>query len=114
MVSAVRIGIEREWEGEAHWRACLTLVGLRPAKARFLIGEEGRLNNFKASLTTYLPVKPEAPNIITSNNSGIWLCACIVFFLDSSFFSWMAVLSCFEFSYAHFFFIYRLGRIFGE
>lgn len=93
MVSAVRIGIEREWEGEAHWRACLTLVGLRPAKAKLLIGEEGRLRNFKASLTTYLPVKPEAPSIITSNNSRFWLCTCILFFLYYYYFFGMAVLS---------------------
>jgi len=41
-------------------------VGLRPARARDLRGEEGTLRNLRASLTTYFPVKPEAPKIIRS------------------------------------------------
>lgn len=64
----MRIGI---WGGgfcgwAAHFRVSLSFVGLRPAKARDLRGEEGVFRNFKASWTTYLPVNPEAPNITTS------------------------------------------------
>ena len=44
----------------------VSLVGLRPAKAKVFRGEEGVLRNLRASLMTYLPVKPEAPKIIRS------------------------------------------------
>lgn len=39
------------------------------------------LRNFKASFTTYLPVKPEAPKIIMSyRREGFWSCdVCMVF-----------------------------------
>lgn len=66
-MSAVRIGI---WGGgfgrAAHWRAWESLELLRPAIAKLFNGEEGALRNLRASLMTYLPVKPEAPKIITS------------------------------------------------
>lgn len=44
----------------------MSLAGLRPAKAMDLSGEEGTLRNLRASLTTYLPVKPEAPKMMRS------------------------------------------------
>lgn len=44
----------------------MSLVRLRPAKAKDLRGEEGVLRNLRASWTTYLPVKPEAPRIMRS------------------------------------------------
>lgn len=50
----------------AQVRVWANLDGLRPAKARVLSGDEGELKNLRASLTTYLPVKPEAPNIMMS------------------------------------------------
>lgn len=49
---------------EAHWRVWVSLVGLRPARAMVLRG--GWERNLRASLTTYLPVKPEAPRMIRS------------------------------------------------
>lgn len=70
-MSAVRIGIEGSEDGcEAHWRAWATLVEFRPARARFLSGEEGVFRNLSASLITYFPVKPEAPKIIISYRGG--------------------------------------------
>lgn len=44
----------------------MSLAGLRPAKAMVLSGEEGTLRNLRVSLTTYLPVKPEAPKMMRS------------------------------------------------
>lgn len=74
MVSAVIIAMEEGGElgWAAHWRVWFSLVRLRPAKARVLKGEEGEFRNFKASLTTYLPVNPEAPRI-TMSNSEFWV-----------------------------------------
>lgn len=69
-VSAVRIG--RPGGGgfgwAAHLRDWVILEWDRPAKARVLRGdgEDGVWRNLRASLMTYLPVKPEAPNITTS------------------------------------------------
>lgn len=69
-VSAVMSGMEgrdvEEEEEEAHFRVWANLVELRPAKARVLRGEFGVLTNLRASLTTYLPVKPDAPKMIMS------------------------------------------------
>lgn len=42
----------------------MSLVGLRPARAIVLRG--GWPRNLRASFTTYLPVKPDAPRIIRS------------------------------------------------
>lgn len=67
VVSAVRIGIEGGGFGwVAQERAWVNFDSLRPAKARFFKGEEGVLRNLRASLITYLPVKPDAPKIIMS------------------------------------------------
>lgn len=67
MVSAVIMGMDGgEFGWAAHLRVWVSLVGLRPAKARDLRGEAGVFRNFRASLTTYLPVKPEAPRIMRS------------------------------------------------
>lgn len=66
-MSALRIGMGGEVLGrEAQLRAWASLVGLRPARAMDLRGEEGTLRNLRASLTTYLSVKPEAPKITRS------------------------------------------------
>lgn len=68
LVSAVRIGMaggESGWA--AHCKACANLEGFRPARARVLRGVEGLLRrNLRASRTTYLPVKPEAPRMMMS------------------------------------------------
>ena len=68
MVSAVRIGIAGGgWGWAAHSRACASFEGFRPARARVLRGDEELASkNLRASLTTYLPVKPEAPRMIIS------------------------------------------------
>lgn len=66
---------------EAHERVWESLEGLRPARARVLRGEEGLLRNFRASRTTYLPVKPEAPRITTSNSLDSDLLPSSIFFL---------------------------------
>lgn len=50
----------------AQERAWLNFDSLLPAKAMFFNGEEGVLRNLRASLITYLPVKPDAPKIIMS------------------------------------------------
>lgn len=50
----------------AHLRVWVSLAGLRPARAMEPRGEDGVLRNLSASLTTYLPVKPEAPRIMRS------------------------------------------------
>lgn len=55
---------------DAHRRASESLDVLRPAKARVLRGEFGTLRNLRASRTTYLPVKPEAPKITMSYGLG--------------------------------------------
>lgn len=66
-MSAVRRGMSGwEFGPEAHLRASESLDGLRPANASDLRGELGVLRNFRASRTTYFPVKPEAPKITTS------------------------------------------------
>ena len=66
-VSAVMMGIGGGGSGwVAHFRVWVSLAGFRPAKAMDLRGEDGVFRNFTASLTTYLPVKPEAPRIIRS------------------------------------------------
>lgn len=65
---------------EAHVRDWESLEGLRPARARVLRGEEGLLRNFRASRTTYLPVKPEAPRITTSNSLDSDLLPSSIFF----------------------------------
>lgn len=49
---------------EAHWRVWVSLLALRPARARVL--RRGWERNLRASFTTYLPVKPEAPTMIRS------------------------------------------------
>lgn len=57
----------------AHWRVWVSFEGLRPAMAMELNlrvddeDEEVLLRNLRASLRTYLPVKPDAPRIIRSN-----------------------------------------------
>lgn len=51
---------------EAHCRARESLEALRPAMAKFFNGEDETLRNLRASLMTCLPVKPEAPKIMTS------------------------------------------------
>ena len=67
MVSAVRMGIAGGGLGwVAHSRACANFEGFRPARARVLRGEKGLPRNLRASLTTYLPVKPEAPRMMIS------------------------------------------------
>lgn len=66
-MSAERIGIGGgEFGCAAHFRASASLLGFRPAKARDLTGEVGVLRNLRASLTTYFPVKPEAPRMTRS------------------------------------------------
>ncbi|MED6131559.1 hypothetical protein PIB30_010879 [Stylosanthes scabra] len=50
---------------------------LRPARAMDLSGEDGTLKNLSASRTTYLPVNPEAPKIITSYR-GLLLIGCMI------------------------------------
>ena len=66
--SAVRSGIGGGELGcAAHLRVSVSFVGFRPARAKDLSGEEGEgLRNLRASRTTYLPVKPEAPRIMKS------------------------------------------------
>lgn len=67
VVSAVRMGIEGGGFGwVAQERAWLIFDSFLPAKARFFNGEQGVLRNLRASLITYLPVKPDAPKIIMS------------------------------------------------
>lgn len=56
----------------AQLRASDSLDGLRPAKARDLRGELGTLRNLIASRTTYFPVNPEAPRIMTSKILGLF------------------------------------------
>lgn len=66
-MSAVRMGIEGGGLGwEAQERAWVNFDSFRPAKARLFNGEEGVLRNLRASLITYLPVKPDAPKIMIS------------------------------------------------
>lgn len=72
-MSAVRIGIGGGGFGHvAHLRDWESLLGFLPAKAMDFRGEEGAFRNFRASLITYLPVKPEAPKMIRSK-SGLGL-----------------------------------------
>ena len=68
-ISAVRSGIDGGELGcAAHLRVSISFVGFRPARAKDLRGEEEEegLRNLRASRTTYLPVKPEAPRIMKS------------------------------------------------
>lgn len=68
VVSAWRMGRDGGGLGfEAHWRVWASFVGLRPAMAMEVRGEDDVLRNLRASLRTYLPVKPDAPRIIRSN-----------------------------------------------
>ena len=51
----------------AHFRVWVSLAGFQPVKAMDLREEDGVFRNFSASLTTYLPMKPEA-----QGERGLW------------------------------------------
>ncbi|XP_056682549.1 uncharacterized protein [Spinacia oleracea] len=66
-VSAVRMEMSGGGVGwVAQMRDWASFVGFRPAIARVLRGEEDELRNFRDSLRTYLPVKPDAPSTMMS------------------------------------------------
>lgn len=44
----------------------MSLVGFLPAIARVLRWEFGEVRNFRDSLRTYFPVKPDAPSMMRS------------------------------------------------
>lgn len=68
-MSARRIGMGGGglgWEDQI--RVWASFVGFRPAMAMAMeVRGDWVLRNLRASLRTYLPVKPEAPRIIRSN-----------------------------------------------
>ena len=69
----------------AHFRVWVSLAGFQPVKAMDLREEDGVFRNFSASLTTYLPMKPEA-----QGERGLWTYIGVLrfYFIFYFFFMW--------------------------
>nr|GEY83692.1 hypothetical protein [Tanacetum cinerariifolium] len=67
-MSVVMMGMLLGYDGWAQFKACVSLDGFLPAKAKVLRGELLLLllRNLRVSRTTYFPVKPDAPKITMS------------------------------------------------
>nr|GFB10902.1 hypothetical protein [Tanacetum cinerariifolium] len=65
--SRLMMGMLLGYDGWAQFKACVSLDGFLPAKAKVLRGELLLLlRNLRVSRMTYLPVKPDAPKITMS------------------------------------------------